>query len=113
MRVQHILKSCTQLPSLLISLLRPGLDRVYDVFVTIEEPANLRTLFTDEADTTSATITLLDGRKLGYAQYGLQTGRAIIYFHGLPGSRIEAAAFDRMGVELKARVIAVDRPAMV
>ncbi|KAK2806368.1 hypothetical protein FQN51_007412 [Onygenales sp. PD_10] len=58
----------------------------------------------------SATLTLPDGRKLGYAQYGSLTGRPIFYLHGLPGSRLEAAALDQLGLELGARVISVDRP---
>jgi hypothetical protein len=58
----------------------------------------------------SDTITLPDGRKLGYAQYGSKAGRAIFYLHGLPGSRIEAAAWDELGLKLGARIIAADRP---
>ena len=57
----------------------------------------------------SATLTLPDGRKLGYAQYGSLIGRPIFYHHGLPGSRIEAAVFDDMAVDPPARIIAVDR----
>jgi pimeloyl-ACP methyl ester carboxylesterase len=60
----------------------------------------------------SATLTLPDGRKLGYAQYGSPTGRPILYQHGLPGSRLEAARFHDLGLELGARIIAVDRPGM-
>ncbi|PGH02387.1 hypothetical protein GX51_04695 [Blastomyces parvus] len=59
---------------------------------------------------TSDTLTLPDGRKLGYAQYGSLTGRPILYQHGLPGSRIEAAAFDELGQKYEARIIATDRP---
>ena len=58
----------------------------------------------------SATLDLPDGRKLGYAQYGLPTGRAVFYLHGTPGSRIEAAAYDDLAVKADARIIAVDRP---
>lgn len=58
----------------------------------------------------SATFTLPDGRKLGYAQYGSPTGRPIFYMHGFPGSRLEAAGFDDLGKELGARIISVDRP---
>lgn len=58
----------------------------------------------------SATLLLPDGRKLGYAQYGLLTGKAIFYCHGLPGSRLEAAIFDDKAKEVGARIIAVERP---
>lgn len=60
----------------------------------------------------SDTLTLPDGRKLGYAQYGSLTGQVILYQHGLPGSRVEAAVYDDLGLELGARIIAVDRPGM-
>jgi hypothetical protein len=58
----------------------------------------------------SAIVILPDGRKLGYAEYGSPTGRAVLYQHGLPGSRIEAAAFHELGLELGVRIIAPDRP---
>jgi len=55
-------------------------------------------------------IELHDGRRLGYACYGDPDGRPMLYFHGLPSSRLEAgfcaAAAQRLGI----RVIAVDRP---
>lgn len=59
---------------------------------------------------TSDTITLPDGRKLGYAQYGSLTGKAMLYLHGLPGSRIEAASYHGLGLQLGVRIIATDRP---
>jgi hypothetical protein len=59
---------------------------------------------------TSATLTLPDGRKLGYAQYGSPTGKAILYHHGFPGSRIEAAQHHDLCNEIGLRMIAIDRP---
>ncbi|KAF3480535.1 alpha/beta hydrolase fold protein [Arthroderma uncinatum] len=61
-------------------------------------------------DDCSDTLTLPDGRKLGYAQYGSLTGRPVFYLHGLPGARTEAACFDDLARELGARIIATDRP---
>lgn len=58
----------------------------------------------------SATITLPDGRKLGYAQYGALTGKPVFFLHGHPGSRLEAAGFDEESKKYGARLIAVDRP---
>lgn len=58
----------------------------------------------------SATVILPDGRTLGYAQYGLLTGPAIFYLHGLPGSRLEGALFDAPAITPRARIISVDRP---
>ena len=72
-----------------------------------EEPVKCRFRLDNDS---SATLVLPDGRKLGYAQYGPLTGRAVFYHHGLPGSRIEAAVFDEMTIDPPARIIAVDRP---
>lgn len=63
-------------------------------------------------DDSSDVLTLPDGRKLGYAQYGLLTGKPIFYLHGLPGARTEAACFEDLAQELGARIIAADRPGM-
>lgn len=63
-------------------------------------------------DESSATLTLPDGRKLGYAQYGSLTGKPILFFHGLPGSRIDCAGFHDLGKELGARLVSIDRPGM-
>ncbi|KAJ2997966.1 hypothetical protein NUW58_g475 [Xylaria curta] len=58
----------------------------------------------------SATLILPDGRTLSYAQYGLLTGPAIFYLHGLPGSRMEGALFDAPAITPRARIISIDRP---
>lgn len=60
----------------------------------------------------SRSLTLSDGRKLGYAEYGSLTGKPILYLHGLPGSRLEAATYHELGIELGVRIIATDRPGM-
>jgi pimeloyl-ACP methyl ester carboxylesterase len=61
---------------------------------------------------TPSILDLPDGRKLSYAQYGSPTGHAILYQHGLPGSRIEAAGYHALASEIGARIIAIDRPGM-
>lgn len=53
---------------------------------------------------------LRDGRRLAYDEYGDPSGRPIFYFHGGPGSRLEGAAFDKVGCEHGFRIIAPDRP---
>jgi pimeloyl-ACP methyl ester carboxylesterase len=58
----------------------------------------------------SDTFLLPDGRKLGYAQHGCQTGRAILFMHGHPGSRLEGAHLHDLGLTLGARIITPDRP---
>ncbi len=56
------------------------------------------------------TVRLRDGRLLGYAEYGDPAGRPVFYFHGFPGSRLEAQLSHAMAEERGVRVIAVDRP---
>lgn len=51
-------------------------------------------------------LKLKDGRRLGFAQFGPETGFPVLYFHGWPGSRLEAGFFHVPGVQL----IGVDRP---
>ena len=64
------------------------------------------------ADETSQTLTLADGRKLGYAEFGSATGKAVIIQHGMACSRLDGAYFHTIGLRLGARVIGVDRPGM-
>jgi pimeloyl-ACP methyl ester carboxylesterase len=52
------------------------------------------------------TLKLRDGRQLGYAEFGSSKGLPIFYFHGWPGSRLEAGFFEVPGVHM----IGVDRP---
>jgi pimeloyl-ACP methyl ester carboxylesterase len=61
---------------------------------------------------TNNQIKLKDGRILGYDEYGAPDGKPVFYFHGHPGSRIEWPVFcdDNYATEVKARIIAVDRP---
>ena len=65
-----------------------------------------------EEDGTSSILTLPDGRKLGYAQYGSQAGRPVILHHGLACSRLDGAFFHEVAQQLDVRVIGVDRPGM-
>jgi len=57
-------------------------------------------------------IKLSDGRSLGYAQYGDIHGRPLLYFHGLPGSRLDSSgpAPSAIAEKLGIRVVALDRP---
>jgi pimeloyl-ACP methyl ester carboxylesterase len=68
---------------------------------------------------TSHTITLPDGRLLGYASYGPPDGQPVLYFHGTPSSRLELLLLHHYGVDLDAllreaglQLLAVDRPGM-
>ncbi|OGO50594.1 MAG: hypothetical protein A2148_04950 [Chloroflexi bacterium RBG_16_68_14] len=55
-------------------------------------------------------LTLKDGRRLGYAEYGDPNGKPLFYFHGMPGSRLEGELADAAAKKLGVRVIATDRP---
>jgi pimeloyl-ACP methyl ester carboxylesterase len=61
---------------------------------------------------THQQIKLLDGRRLGYAEYGPAEGIPIFYFHGFPSSRLDWALIhdNKLLTSLNARVIAPDRP---
>jgi len=64
------------------------------------------------------TLTLKDGRILGYAIYGspstTSTAPTIFYLHGFPGARIEGALWlgSSFSPALNAQLIGVDRPGM-
>jgi pimeloyl-ACP methyl ester carboxylesterase len=52
------------------------------------------------------TVKLKDGRRLGFAEFGSSKAFPIFYFHGWPGSRLEAGFFNIPHVQM----IGVDRP---
>jgi pimeloyl-ACP methyl ester carboxylesterase len=62
---------------------------------------------------------LKDCRKLGYALYGPESGRPILYFNGTPGSRLEPLSLASFSIDIYSllqqynlKLIAVDRPGM-
>jgi pimeloyl-ACP methyl ester carboxylesterase len=55
-------------------------------------------------------VTLKDGRKLGYCEYGDPKGKPIFYFHGWPASRLSGTETHTAAVKLGINVISVDRP---
>lgn len=63
-----------------------------------------------KAAETEQSIVLGDGRRLGYAEYGDPNGAPVFYFHGSPGSRLEALVYDAAAKEAGVRLIAPDRP---
>lgn len=56
------------------------------------------------------TITLSDGRVIGYAEYGDLKGKPILLFHGWPGSRLGAITFNELFKKMHVRLISIDRP---
>jgi pimeloyl-ACP methyl ester carboxylesterase len=55
-------------------------------------------------------LTLSSGRKMGISRYGSPQGHPVIYFHGFPGSRVEAMWGEELAREMKILLIAPDRP---
>lgn len=64
----------------------------------------------NEKDLLNQLISLKDGRKLGYAEYGNIDGKPIIYFHGHRSSRLEPKIYDIGEIENDVHLLAVDRP---
>ena len=58
------------------------------------------------------TIDLPDSRKIGFSEYGDPDGKPIFYFHGTPGSRLEASRFHEVAATHHCRLIGIDRPGM-
>ena len=56
------------------------------------------------------SVLLEDGRRLAYADFGDPKGKPVFYFHGFPGSRLEAKVMHEKAEEVGLRLIAVDRP---
>lgn len=61
---------------------------------------------------TDGRVRLPNGRVLGYAECGDPTGPLVLYFHGTPGSRLEATLFAEEAAAAGVRVVALDRPGM-
>ena len=57
-------------------------------------------------------VRLADGRSLGYRVTGSPGGKPVLYFHGFPGSRMEAGWLCDGTEECEWRVFAIDRPGM-
>ncbi len=55
-------------------------------------------------------LQLPDGRRLGVAEYGRPDGQPCFYFHGHPGSRLEAEVAHEAAAGAGLRVMAFDRP---
>jgi pimeloyl-ACP methyl ester carboxylesterase len=56
------------------------------------------------------SLTLSDGRKLGFAEYGDREGKAVFHFNGSGGSRLEYPADQSILSDLGIRFITTDRP---
>ena len=56
------------------------------------------------------TMPLRDGRTLAWAEFGDSAGKPVLYFHGFPGSRLEARSAHDAAVKMGVRILAIDRP---
>jgi len=55
-------------------------------------------------------VRLPGGRRIGYAEYGDPNGPLAFYFHGTPGSRIEAGLIADEAAAAGVRLVALERP---
>lgn len=62
--------------------------------------------------TVDSFITLKDGRKLGFIECGDPKGHPVFYFHGFPGSRLQASDFHEIAKTHRYRFFGIDRPGM-
>lgn len=63
-----------------------------------------------KADRLNQTLTLNDGRKLGFAEYGDLAGKPVFHFHGSAGSRLGRPVDETILTDLGIRLITTDRP---
>lgn len=65
---------------------------------------------TPDSPTIGHCITLRDGRRLGYAEYGDPSGAPVLLFRGTPSSRLAYRPGDTVASSLGARVVVPERP---
>ena len=58
----------------------------------------------------SRTIVLPDGRRLGYAEWGDPDGSPMLFFHGIPASRLGLEWAEDAALEHGVRLLSLDRP---
>jgi pimeloyl-ACP methyl ester carboxylesterase len=56
------------------------------------------------------TLRLPDGRQVAYRVYGWAAGEPVYFFHGFPGSRLQAAMLHGPATRLGVALVAFDRP---
>ena len=74
------------------------------------EPKSNALQLADDIARNPQTVTVDDGREVGYADVGDPDGTPLFVFHGFPNSRVFGALFDRVGRERGVRVVAPERP---
>src|SRR3989442_9279393 len=57
------------------------------------------------------TVTVGEGRRLGFAEFGPAHGRAVFWLHGTPGARRQIPEGARLAADqLGVRIVGIDRP---
>jgi pimeloyl-ACP methyl ester carboxylesterase len=74
------------------------------------EPTSDMVALAEEIAANPRTVTVDDGREIGYAEVGDPDGTPLFVFHGFPNSRVFGALFDEVGREQGVRVVAPERP---
>src|SRR5262245_36047383 len=59
---------------------------------------------------TDGTLTLKDGRTVGFADFGPANLMPVVWCHGGPGSRLEPFVFAEEARRAGLRIIGIDRP---
>jgi pimeloyl-ACP methyl ester carboxylesterase len=80
----------------------PGASHAHDAG-TVADRASLR-------GDPNRSRRLPDGRRIGVAEYGAPAGLPVVYCHGFPSSRLEAALAHAQAAAQGLRLIAIDRP---
>jgi pimeloyl-ACP methyl ester carboxylesterase len=62
------------------------------------------------ADVKEQTVTMLDGRAVGVADYGAPGQTPVIWCHGGPGCRLEPKYFAEAAARIGVRLVGIDRP---
>lgn len=57
-------------------------------------------------------VRLANGRCLAYHEFGIPTGPLVFYFHGTPGSSLEAGLIEQEACLAGVHLVSVDRPGM-
>ena len=69
-----------------------------------------RVLAASQPQALQGQVRLPCGRRIGYAEYGNPNGQLVFYFHGTPGSRIEAGLIADEAAAAGVRLVALERP---
>ena len=87
-----------------------GGEEVRSTAMALGLPDGTVELAADGLASPNGTVITPDGRTVGFATYGPDSGTPVVWCHGGPGSRLEPAGLAPFLDELGLRVIGIDRP---